>query len=80
MQPKKIEKTTVSKRCQTVVPAQIRKRYQIEEGSQLAWVDNGGRIEVTPLPRHPIESLRGAGRGKGLLEALLEYREEERKR
>ncbi|MBI2266827.1 MAG: AbrB/MazE/SpoVT family DNA-binding domain-containing protein [Armatimonadetes bacterium] len=80
MQARKIEKTTVSRRCQTVLPAKIRKRYGIEEGSQLAWVDNGERIEVVPLPRHPIEGLRGAGRGKGLLKALMEYRAEERKK
>jgi len=76
---KEIEKTTVSHRYQTVVPAGIRKRYRIGEGTRLAWLEKGDRIEVLPLPSDPIRSLRGAGRGKRLLEELLRSRAEERK-
>lgn len=79
MDAKVMEKTTVSHRYQTVVPAGIRKRYRIGEGTQLVWLEKGDRIEVLPLPSDPIRSLRGAGRGKGLLEALLKSRAEERK-
>ena len=72
--------TLVTKRGQTVVPAPIRKRYQIQEGDRLAWIDDGRSIRVIPLPADPIRALRGRYKGVGLYKKLMEYRQEERKR
>ena len=72
--------TLVTKRGQTVVPAPIRKRYQIQEGDRLAWIDDGRSIRVIPLPADPIRALRGRYKGEGLYKKLMEYRQEERKR
>lgn len=75
-----ISKTTVSHRFQTVVPVDIRNSYNIREGSRLAWIPRGDRIEIVPLPEEMSKEFRGLGRGKKLLESLLAYRAEERER
>ena len=72
--------TLVTKRGQTVVPADIRKRYQIEEGDRLSWIDDGAVIRVVPVPEDPIRALRGSGKGEGLLKRLLEQRAADRER
>jgi AbrB family looped-hinge helix DNA binding protein len=70
--------TAVTKRGQTVIPASIRKRYQIEEGDSLVWIDDGDMIRVIPVSRDPIQALRGSGRGEQLLQLLLAARQEDR--
>ena len=71
--------TTVTKRGQTVVPAAIRRRHNIQPGDVLAWIDDG-EIKVVPVPQDPIHALRGCARGEALLEQLLALRREERER
>jgi AbrB family looped-hinge helix DNA binding protein len=72
--------TAVTKRGQTVIPAAIRKRYHIEEGDSLVWIDDGETIRVIPVGRDPIRALHGAGRGEPLLERLLAARQDDRSR
>jgi AbrB family looped-hinge helix DNA binding protein len=72
--------TTLTRRGQTVVPAPIRKRYDIREGDQLVWLDDGQTIKVIPVPSDPIRALRGAGRGERLVEKLLISRQEDKQR
>lgn len=67
--------TTLTRRGQTVVPALIRKRYDIRAGDQLVWLDDGQNIKVIPVPSDPIRALRGAGRGERLVEKLLSSRQ-----
>jgi AbrB family looped-hinge helix DNA binding protein len=71
------QSTMVSKRGQTVVPASIRKRYSIQTGDQLVWIDDGTVIKVIPVPSDPLRALRGRGRGEKLVEALLRSRQED---
>ena len=72
--------TTVTTRGQTVVPAEIRRRYGIEEGSRLEWVDDGRSIRVIPVPADPVKALRGSAKGEGLYDRLMEERARERAR
>ena len=72
--------TAVTKRGQTVIPAAIRKRYQIENGAHLVWLDDGETIRVVPVTDDPLRSLRGRGRGKKLTERLLLERRKDRDR
>jgi AbrB family looped-hinge helix DNA binding protein len=72
--------TSVTKRGQTVIPAAIRKRYQIQAGDRLVWLDDGATIRVVPVPADPVRALRGCGRGERLVERLLAARQEDRDR
>lgn len=72
--------TVITERGQTVIPAAIRKRYNLTRGSRLAWLDDGKTIKVIPIPDDPIKALHGIGKGEGLLEALLEERRKDRER
>ncbi|MCP3956326.1 MAG: AbrB/MazE/SpoVT family DNA-binding domain-containing protein [bacterium] len=72
--------TLITKRGQTVVPADIRRRHQIEEGDHLVWLDDGSTIRVVPVGADPIQALRGCGKGEGLLNRLLEERSRDRRR
>ena len=72
--------TAVTKRGQTVIPAPIRKRYRIQEGDYLVWLDDGQTIRVIPIPADSLRALRGRGRGEHLLEQLLASRREDRDR
>jgi len=71
-------KTSVSRRGQTVIPSPIRKRYGIEDGAQLVWLDDGRTIKVVPVGDDPIKALRGRGRGMNLTERLLADRKKDR--
>jgi AbrB family looped-hinge helix DNA binding protein len=72
--------TTVTRKGKTHIPAVIRKRHRIQEGDRLAWLDDGQAIRIVPIPKDPLEALRGAGRGEGLLSCLLQSRREDRER
>jgi AbrB family looped-hinge helix DNA binding protein len=72
--------TAVTKRGQTNIPAPIRKRYHIQEGDRLVWLDDGESIRVVPLPADPVAALRGAGKGENLVQRLLKDRREDRER
>ncbi len=70
--------TSVTKRGQTVVPAAIRRRYHIDGGSRLVWLDDGETISVVPVPADALHALRGRGRGRSFTEKLLEERKADR--
>ncbi len=72
--------TAVTKRGQTVIPASIRRRYQIRPGDYLVWLDDGQTIKVIPVPADSVRALRGRGRGERLVERLLITRREDRRR
>jgi AbrB family looped-hinge helix DNA binding protein len=73
-------RTTVSQRGQTVIPAELRRRYNLEEGSQIEWIDTGSGLRIVPVAADPIGALRGLGKGERLLERLLLERSRENRR
>jgi AbrB family looped-hinge helix DNA binding protein len=72
--------TTMTKRGQTVVPADIRQRFHIQSNAKLEWMTDGETIRVIPLPSDPIRGARGIAKGRGLMKALMETRKQERER
>jgi len=75
-----ISKATI--KGQVIIPAQLRKKFNIKEGTRVAIMEGEGRvILIKPLFDDPIEASRGMLKGKtSLTKALLKDRQEEAKR
>lgn len=67
---------------QVVIPAELRKKYNIKKGSKVnIYEGEGNVIIIKPLPEDPIEASKGMLKGKtSLLKALLKDREDEASR
>ncbi len=67
---------------QVVIPAELRKKYNIKKGSKVnIYEGEGNVIIIKPLPEDPIEASKGMLKGKtSLLKALLRDREEDARR
>jgi AbrB family looped-hinge helix DNA binding protein len=72
--------TTITQKGQTVVPAAIRHRFNLQSNTKLEWMTNGRTIRVIPIPADPIHGARGIAKGAGLMKALMEDRKQERNR
>ncbi len=71
--------STISKRGQTVIPAEIRRRLHLSPADRLEWVldDNypsRGVLHVVPVWNDPIEAFRGQGKGGAVRRLLAERR------
>jgi AbrB family looped-hinge helix DNA binding protein len=76
----KTEVSTVTTKGQLVIPAKLRRKYSIQEGTQVAFLEQGKRLVLQPLTPEFIRSLRGSLKGEpSPLHALLEDRKRERK-
>ena len=72
--------TTATSKGQIVIPASIRRRLGIKEGTriQIELKEEDREIVLTPITRDYVHSLRGRFRGKGLLKALMAEKKHER--
>jgi AbrB family looped-hinge helix DNA binding protein len=75
-----ISKATI--KGQVIIPAQLRKKFNIKKGTRVAIMEGEGRvILIKPLPDDPVEASRGMLKGKpSVTKALLKDRQEETKR
>lgn len=73
---------TVSAKGQLVIPAAIRKRYQLTPKSKVDVLDSGYSIVIVPIPKTGDAFLlsRGLLKGKVSSHAFLKMRREERRR
>jgi len=63
---------------QIVIPADIRRKFNIKRGSRVNIYDEGNRIIVEPLPEDPVQKGRGILKTRGrILKTLLEDRKRE---
>jgi AbrB family looped-hinge helix DNA binding protein len=71
--------TKATTKGQVVIPADLRKRFNIKKGTRLAISEGEGKvILVRPVPDDPIEASRGILKGKtSLVKALLKDRRED---
>lgn len=65
-------KSTITARGQTVVPAEIRRMFNLSASDGLEWVVGPLGIRVVPVRRDPVAAFRGSGRGKGTANLLVE--------
>ncbi len=65
---------------QIVIPAPLRKKYGITEGTRIVIIDNGREIILRPITREYLKSLRGSLKGSRALDILMEERRKDRER
>ena len=68
----------ITKKGQVVIPVALRKKYKIETGTRMIWIDTGTTIKVIPIPKDPIGALRGCSEGEELTKGLLKIRREDK--
>ena len=72
---------TVSQKGWVVIPADLRKKYQLLPGTKVAIVDYGGVLSIIPAYENPIQQGRGLLKDlPELTDDLLKERAKERER
>jgi AbrB family looped-hinge helix DNA binding protein len=67
-------RSTITARGQTVVPAEIRRRFRLTPSERLEWIVDADGIRVVPVRGDAIEAFRGQGKGGGTKRLLAERR------
>ncbi len=69
---------TVSQKGWIVIPAHLRRKYDLRPGTMVQMVDYGGVLAIVPVPEDPIADAAGMLRGApSLTESLIADRREE---
>ena len=56
-------RSTITERGQTVIPAEIRRRFGLTPAQRLEWIVEPDGIRVVPVAEDPVEAFRGRGKG-----------------
>ena len=71
----------VSSRGRVVIPAKLRKKYNLKHGDRVRFVDYGGVVSLVPASDDPIKPAAGMLKGgPSLAGALLQERQKGRMR
>ncbi len=73
-------KAVISSKGQIVIPANLRKRYRLKEGTTIVFQEERGRLVLEPSNYDAIYALEGSLREFPLEASLEEERRAERKR
>ncbi|MBM4440018.1 MAG: AbrB/MazE/SpoVT family DNA-binding domain-containing protein [Candidatus Rokubacteria bacterium] len=72
---------TVSEKGWVVIPAELRKKYGLQPGTEVSVVDYGGLLAIVPSLTKPAREAAGMLKGRtSLTRALLKDRARERAR
>ena len=70
---------TISNKGWVVIPAELRKKYNLVPGTEVIIVDYGGVLSIVPAYRDPIKQGRGSLKGlPSLTKDLLQERKNEK--
>ena len=72
-------RSTITARGQTVIPAEIRRQFNLTPSERLEWFADGDGIRVIPVRDDPVAAFRGQGKGGGT-QRLLQERQADRER
>lgn len=59
---------------QIVIPAPLRRKYGIKNGTKIIVIDEGDSITLKPVTEQFLKKLQGSLKGKGSLRALSDER------
>ena len=65
---------------QIVIPAELRRKYGIKEGTKIVVTDTENGINLRPITEQYIRELQGSLKGTGMIAALLEERAKDKAR
>jgi AbrB family looped-hinge helix DNA binding protein len=65
---------------QIVIPAKLRRKYGIKNGTKIIITDIGDAIVLKPVTEQYLRNLQGSLKGKGGLKVLLEERARDKER
>lgn len=72
---------TISNKGWVVIPAELRKKYNLLPGTEVVIVDYGGVLSIVPALKSPVKQGRGMLRGlPSLTQDLLKERAKDRSR
>ena len=72
--------TVVASKGQIVIPAILRRKYGIKNGTKIIVTDIGDAIVLKPVTEQYLRNLQGSLKGKGGLKVLVEERRNDRER
>lgn len=73
--------SAISAKGWVVIPAALRKKYNLHPGRHVALVDYGGVLAIVPTMADPVEEAAGILKSEAsLTKALLDARRQERQR
>ena len=70
--------THATAKGQIVIPATLRRKYGIKEGTRIVISDNGDSIVLKPLTDEYLKKLQGSLKGKGALNELIDERRKDK--
>jgi len=65
---------------QIVIPASLRRKYGIKNGTKIIIMDNGDSISLKPVTEQYLKNLQGSLKGKGALKTLVDERQKDKER
>ena len=65
---------------QIVIPAALRRKYGIKNGTKIIVTDNGDSISLKPVTEQYLKNLQGSLKGKGGLKTLMDERHKDEER
>jgi len=74
-----METSVVTVKGQIVVPAKLRKKYGMNRGTKVAFIEREGKVFIQPLDNNYFENLAGIlGTNGDMLKSLMEDKKHER--
>ncbi len=70
--------STISEKGWVVIPAELRRKYNLQPGAEVSVVDYGGVLALVPVMARPTRQAAGMLKGRGSLTraVLTEHRRE----
>jgi AbrB family looped-hinge helix DNA binding protein len=75
-----VMETYATVKGQIVIPATLRRKYGIKNGTKIIITDNGDSISLKPVTEQYLRNLQGSLKGKGALKVLVDERRKDSER
>ena len=70
--------TRATAKGQIVIPAILRRKYEIKEGTRIVISDNGDSIILKPITEEYLKKLQGSLKGRGALKVIIDERRKDK--